>query len=342
MKPILILIFANIATAGTIYNVTDLGTAGGSTAETFLLNDKGAVLFDSAGTASGINNAGEISGTQYIGGQPYATAWTGGEAQTVAGAGSYAMAIDARGDVAGMLTASGEGHAFVTQNGAVEDLGTLPGGSWGAAYAIDNSGTAAGYGEIGGAMRGFLWSPRTGYTILGTLGGANSYAMALDNSGEAAGGAQTTNGYMHAAVWSHGAIQDLGTLGGPSSFAYGLNGSGEAVGDSSLAASPETHAFLFDSGAMIDLNNLIDPDSGWTLTEAFAINSVGQILGTGTFQGDGRAFLLTPSAEPFAASLNSGPAPVPEPPAWPLMLLGLASGLFARRFGFVRSCRPRF
>jgi probable HAF family extracellular repeat protein len=66
-------------------------------------------------------------------------------AELIAGAGSYAQAIDSLGDVAGLLTASnGQGHAFVTRNGTIVDLGTVPGGSWTSAYAINNGGDVAG------------------------------------------------------------------------------------------------------------------------------------------------------------------------------------------------------
>ncbi|MCH8912583.1 MAG: immunoglobulin domain-containing protein [Planctomycetes bacterium] len=46
---------------------------------------------------------------------------------------------------------------------------------------------------------------------------------------------------------------------------------------------------------MIDLNDLIPPDSGWTLHEAKDINESGQIVGWGLNpDGLGRGFLLTP------------------------------------------------
>jgi len=47
------------------------------------------------------------------------------------------------------------------------------------------------------------------------------------------------------------------------------------------------------------LNNLISPDSGWTLKDATAINDNGQIVGYGDDgSGQARAFLLTPVPEP--------------------------------------------
>ena len=41
---------------------------------------------------------------------------------------------------------------------------------------------------------------------------------------------------------------------------------------------------------MVDLNSLIDPSSGWVLSEANGINDLGQIVGGGSLG----AFILTP------------------------------------------------
>jgi len=279
-------------------------------------------------SAWGVNNADQISGTQYINGVAYSTVWNNGTPQLIAGPDSYGTGINQNGDVAGMLTSGGQGEAFVMINGIVQVLGSPDGCFWSSAYSINNADQAAGYAQTWGGMRAFVWSPDTGYLTLGTLGGANSYAMAINDAGEVAGHAQTSSGYLHAAVWSGSSIQDLGTLNGGNSYSYGLDDAGDVVGASG------GRAFLYQDGVMLDLNNLLASGPGWTLTQAYAINAGGQIAGAGLFNGVEHAFLLDP-ARPVATSASFFAAPesslvTPEPAAWTLVMVGLA-GLAAMK-----------
>ena len=99
----------------------------------------------------------------------------------------------------------------------------------------------------------------------------------------------------------------LGTLGGSDSNAYGINDSGEVVGSADTGTA--THAFVYSDGTMVDLNSLIDPNAGWVLTDAFAINDGGLIVGDGINpEGKDDAFLLTPVStvpEPNWSSMGS-------------------------------------
>jgi hypothetical protein len=49
---------------------------------------------------------------------------------------------------------------------------------------------------------------------------------------------------------------------------------------------------------MVDLNTLIDPLSGWELSDAADINSAGQITGQGLINHEYHAYLLTPILVP--------------------------------------------
>jgi probable HAF family extracellular repeat protein len=324
----------------------DLGNLGGSSAQAFGLSSTGQAVgaattpfgysnaFTSSGAgvrdltigtsasegiASGVNSSGQVAGTQYIGGQAFAAVWTDGAAQSISGAGSFALAINDGGQVAGALTSNGQGHAFVTSGNGIQDLGTLPGGDWTAAYAINAAGDVAGYGSVGTAFRAFSWSAQAGYSQLGTLGGANSYAHGINAAGTVVGSAQTVGGTLHASQWQGSGPIDLGTLGGSSSYAYGINDSGNIVGFS-WDSDGNLHAFLFENGVMYDLNGLIDPASGWVLNQAFAINASGQIVGSGLLNGIEHAFRLDSQA---GAASFSGEAVVPEPATWGFLGSGI-------------------
>ena len=124
-------------------------------------------------------------------------------------------------------------------------------------------------------------------------------ATGINNSGQIVG---VSGGEPF--LYSDGVMQDLGTLPGASySEANAINNSGTVVGYSDFQDG--SHAFVYSGGVMQDLNSLIDPNSGWTLNTATAINDSGQIVGDGVLAIDtgggiiedfDTAFLLTPIA----------------------------------------------
>jgi len=65
------------------------------------------------------------------------------------------------------------------------------------------------------------------------------------------------------------------------------------------------HAFLYTNGSLLDLNSILTASgNGWTLEDATAINTSGQIVGYGiNALGQTDAFLLTPVPLPGAALL---------------------------------------
>ena len=147
----------------------------------------------------------------------------------------------------------------------------------------------------------------------------SSYANAINESGHVVGQAQNVSNEFHAFVWDiDNGMQDIGNLGGSTTISYGINESDQVVGYSTTGDGYD-HAFIWDSqNGMRDLNDLVSDTAGFTLQYARAINNSGQIVGYGDYNGQTRAFLLTPTV-------------VPEPISSTLFIVGGAS-LGLRRF----------
>lgn len=324
------------------YSVVDLGTLGGTYIHVSGINNSGQVVgyattngpadlqafayrggtlldLGTLGGANsygyGINDSGQVVGGAYTsGGEEDAFLYSSGTMTglgTLGGASSEARAINANGEVAGGAWVNGntEFHAFVYRAGTKTDLGTL-GGTRSAAFGINDSGQVVGRASLAGIapQHAFLYSNGT-MTDLGTLGGTESFAYAINNSGEVVG-VSFTGTSEHAFLYSAGRMTDLGTLGSPegASCAYGINNHGQIVGYFDTGNLTQ-HAFVYaPGGKMTDLNDLVDPKSGWVLEVATCVNDVGQIAGVGTHPaGQVRAFLLTPvvALHIIAVSSNS-------------------------------------
>jgi probable HAF family extracellular repeat protein len=135
---------------------------------------------------------------------------------------------------------------------------------------------------------------------LGTLGRTRSAAFKGNDAGQIVGGSttSTSGSFFHATIWENRQPTDLGTLGGSESFANAINALGQVVGRSLLTGNVVQHAFLWQNGVILDLNDLIPADSNWELISANDINDASEIVGEAILKNDparlGRAFLLTP------------------------------------------------
>ena len=218
---------------------------------------------------------------------------------------------------AGQVIGSTEnGDAFLFEHGVTTNI--CQSGQPCSAYGINNSGQVVGnrqvvlgtqcfYPEYSGrdcnnitADHAYLWNNGK-ITNLGTIGDAqnSSYAFAINDVGQIVGEAD-----FRAVLWENGKITDLGTLGGRGRTALAINNLGQVVGRAATTGYYEDlHAFLWDrTNGIQDLNSLITAKSGWLLSEARGINSNGQIVGSGTINGQQHAFLLTPKPIPESAS----------------------------------------
>jgi hypothetical protein len=110
------------------------------------------------------------------------------------------------------------------------------------------------------------------------------------------------------------------------------------VGISSGTTWTSAHGFIDSDGIMRNLNDLIPSNSGWTITNAVAINNLGQILAWGAGSatgGNSGEILLTPVNLAAPGDPNSPSAIItPEPSSlalYGLMAVGLTVRCWARR-----------
>ena len=167
---------------------------------------------------------------------------------TLAGPWSSANAINAAGVIAGATDTTHNINAFIYSNGVMQDIGTLPYGTYSNATAINNAGQVVGFADAGtGLLFGFLYSAGT-MTNLGSLpGGYGSYAQGINNKGQIVGygtlanGAQRLFGCEQHDDRSEFAIDP--SLGWDLENATAINDNGQIVG-SGVNSSGQVHAFL--------------------------------------------------------------------------------------------------
>lgn len=322
---------APVGRAAIEYSITDLGALGGDSFS-YGINAKGQVT-GWTGSGSFLYSDGRMTGIGSLGGTTWAYAINNdahvvGASQTGHGldyhafvysdgtikdvgtfGGPYSMArgINDRGQIVGYATdPTLTAIPFLYDGSNMSRLPTLGGVN---AYpaAINAAGHIAGESEVpqlmpNGRPASHAFFYDGAIHDLGTLGGLVSDAWGMNDQDDVVGFSNTADpAVSHAFLYSHGTMHDLGALGGTFSQAFGVNNQSVVVGYS--FSSPNTvAAFVYRDGAMIDLNTLIDPNSGWSLAQANAIYDAGQIAGWGYGPNGTHAFLLTPIPEPVAVT----------------------------------------
>ena len=193
-------------------------------------------------------------------------------------------------------------RGFWWENGAMHELPTL-GGTHGFATEVNSTGQIVGWAEnlvhdptcVGVQtlqFRAVLWEPKKGTTqeLPPLHGDSASAATAINEQGQVVGISgkcdQAVGRFsaLHAVLWDHGTPTEIPNLGGTTWHTpMDINERGDVVGFSNPPGpgDPEgefiAHAFFWEkhSDQAVDIG-VLDGDS---FSEAFAINSRGQVVG---------------------------------------------------------------
>ena len=202
-----------------------------------------------------------------------------------------------------------------TDEAGIEPLGGPP-GVGGGAWGINDEGWITGSRN---GWNAFLYRPGLGFTNIGV-----GVGRSVSDKGTIAGTAGAQVGSLGAFIHRNGTNKLLGTLGGLNSDAYGINEFDVVVGCAELLPwfpTPVSGFLWTDREGMLDLNSLIDTNSGWTINEARAINDSGQITGWGYFAGKTRAYRLDPIPPRMSTYRSETNVAVSWSPAWPGIVL---------------------
>lgn len=206
---------------------------------------------------------------------------------------AYATAANATGEIVGTGTdrnvTACTGYfngcdvpSIWTDSGAVPtEVGNVPGGG----IAINAAGSVLWSGSDGIIHVTTAKGQDTAISCLASAAGLNASTTVI--------GVSTGSPRMPAS-WSAGTCTNLPLLPGTAASAGGaaeaINTAGTIVGRSGAASS--STAVEWKAGKVINLNSLLPAGSGWVLSDAFAINTAGQIVGSGTLNGKAAYFLL--------------------------------------------------
>jgi probable HAF family extracellular repeat protein len=269
--------------------VTDLGALpGGGTSGTTWISDSGIIAGASQNGVidplSGIlvNHAAVWNKNQIV------------DLGTLGGVFGLAVCVNNKGQAVGfsdngipdplpMWNTGTQTRAFLSENGVMQDLGTL-GGLQAMALYINERGQVAGH-----ALKNSIPNPGTGVPTLapflwekgrmidlGGFGGTFGVTNSLNQRGQVVGNSDLQGDQtFHPYLWQGGTMNDLGTLGGNYGSATWVNDAGSVVGWATPAGDEALHATLWMHGAITDLGTL-DND---LCSFAFLVNAGGQVVG---------------------------------------------------------------
>ena len=210
----------------------------------------------------------------------------------------------------GVITGSSYGRAYILSNSIFTDLGD------GRVHSINENGQYAGTGAVqptgwrinesgvavgeSGSRQPFKNINGT-ITLLGSLAGADGLGSAngINDLGQIVGWTQDASAELRVKaflVGSNGVMQNLGLIKDYTySDAYDINNQSQVVGSLGNSNWTGEAGFLWQSGTMYDLNDLVTNRDGWNIKRGNKINNLGWIVADGSKDGVGdRALLLIP------------------------------------------------
>lgn len=189
--------------------------------------------------------------------------------------------------------------------GSPTEVGTATGGG----IDVNASGTVLWQGTAGFHLT--FGATDTTFTCLGAAARLNASNVVVGT---------TPGPVISPAYYSSGTCTTLPLL---SSTPAAAGGSAEAINDQGVivgrsGSNATSTAVEWISGQVIDLNSMLPAGSGWVLQNAFAINSSGQILGSGTLNGQATYFLLSGSGRVIGSIVKGKSIGVPYSPTQPV------------------------
>lgn len=280
-------------------------------------------LFSGNSSGFALNDARQVAGVSYgADGVAHGFLFDNGVV-TELGAGTIGFGINAQGDVVGQQLHDGGTLSAILyrKDYGVTELPLLGTGNIATARDINDTGKIVGESNIDSELHApfhpFVYS-RGHLRDLGTLANMETNsAQAINNAGQIAGSSEAADGTQHAFLYQHGTLTDVGGFDGLYLNVEDINEHGAFVGSSWTPTG--TVGYLYADGALIALNDLVDPSLGWNITSATGINDSGQISAFGC-----RDYVCGGLRLDVATA-------VPEPQALAMLVAGLALFTATRR-----------
>jgi probable HAF family extracellular repeat protein len=207
--------------------------------------------------------------------------------------------INNRSQVVGIASFGGQGHAAMWDAGELTELVTFS-HTYSNAFAVNEHGDATGHWETEHATPDG-WSIfnvfyyHDGHVVdLGSPSGLSAGGLDINNAGDIVGDFMGPDGASHAFLYRDG-FHILDPPDDYQSIAESINDAGLIVG--TYTSGYFFYACLWLDGVRYDLNNLIPPETPYTLEWAKSINERGEILVNAWNEEGYHVLLLNPVPE---------------------------------------------